>query len=113
MAYPPNPGQQPYPPQGMPPQQPDNNGLAITAMVLGIVSIPALCIPIVNFVMGPLAIVFSVLGMRRASVTGRGKGMAITGLVLGIIASAFIILALVGIATFESNFGDWEYSSLS
>lgn len=110
MAYPPSPGQ-PYPPP-MPPPQPANNGYAITGMVLGIVSLPALCVPVVNFVMGPLAIVFSVLGMRRSAVVGRGKGMAISGLVLGIISTVLILLVIAGVATIDSNFEDWEYSSL-
>ncbi|QSB05794.1 DUF4190 domain-containing protein [Natronoglycomyces albus] len=111
---PPPPGMPPppggaHPPPGMPAGGDQGNGLAITGMVLGIVSIPALCIPVVNLVMGPLAIIFSALGLKRAPVVYKGKGMAIAGLVLGIIATVFVILGLIGLVTFDSDIGDWDY----
>tara|TARA_B110001450_G_C17385708_1_gene385542 strand:- start:128 stop:520 length:393 start_codon:yes stop_codon:yes gene_type:complete len=60
-------------------------GMSIAAMVCGIVGIF-----FAGIILGPLAIIFGALGMKRD-----GRGMAITGLVLGIIATvgALIIIA--------------------
>ena len=92
--YPPPPPQPPqYPPQGMPPQgfppqgypqqpygapqAPKSNGLAITALIMGILS----CIPGV----GLLAILFGLLGIGKAKDPRvGGKGLATAGLLLGL-----------------------------
>ena len=73
---PPPPGFSPGP---MPPQGPKSNGLAITSLIMGILS----CIPGV----GLLAILFGALGMGKAKDPRvGGKGLAIIGIILGLIS---------------------------
>jgi hypothetical protein len=88
------------------------NGLAVTAMVLGIVgtvlglvfSLFFLAIPF-----GVLAVIFGVVGRNAAPKRGgAGKGQAIAGLVLGGVA---ILLGIVGVIAINSFFDDPEYSS--
>ncbi|MBQ0846718.1 DUF4190 domain-containing protein [Streptomyces sp. BH-SS-21] len=104
------PGQGPYPPQGPAPYgyqpwghgySPYNtpapvNGLAISALVLGI-----LCfLPLVGLVLG-----FVALGQIRRK-GERGKGMAIAGIVLSGLGTAILVLALAtgGAAGFWEGF---------
>jgi len=77
-----------FPPQGLPPQgypggaaqPPRSNGLAITALIMGILS----CIPGV----GLLAILFGLLGMGKAKDPRvGGKGLAMVGLLLGLLGT--------------------------
>lgn len=80
-------------PPPLPPQGRQSNGLGITALVLGILALLASLIPFVGFIafiLGPLAILFGILGLalRRNA----GKGTSITGMVLG---AASIVVALV------------------
>src|SRR3954447_25965195 len=57
----------------------EGNGMAVASLVCGVL----FCIPVIT---GLLAILFGILGIRKAS-SGRagGKGMAIAGLLLGIV----------------------------
>ena len=70
-------------PYGGPPQPvyvpaAPTNPLAVTSMILGIVSIA--CMPLV----GPVGLVLAILGMKQTATSGeQGRGMAIAGLVLG------------------------------
>jgi len=74
---PPPPGFSPGP---MPPQGPKSNGLAITSLIMGILS----CIPGV----GLLAILFGALGMGKAKDPRvGGKGLAMVGIVLGLLGT--------------------------
>ena len=68
-----------------------SNGLAITALILGILSIPACCCPIVGIVTSIISIVTGSMGLKNPE----GKGMATAGLVLGIIG---LILAIINAA---------------
>ena len=45
-----------------------------------------------GIILGPLAIIFGVIGMKRD-----GRGMAITGLVCGIVASLFSLLVIAAV----------------
>lgn len=57
-------------------------GFAITAMVIGIVSLlVASTVPALGFILEILAIIFGSIGIAKK----RGRGMAVTGLVCGII----------------------------
>jgi TM2 domain-containing membrane protein YozV len=67
-----------------------SNGMAIAALVLGILSFVCL-----GPIAGVLAIVFGILGMKKANEVGTGKGMAIAGMVLGIIGTIVTILIFV------------------
>lgn len=76
---PPAPG---YPPGGYPPP-PRGNGPAVASLVLGILG----CVPLIT---GLLAILFGIIGLRRARQPyTSGKGLAVAGLVLGIVSILF------------------------
>ena len=64
-------------------------GMSIAALCCGIVGIFA-----GGIILGPLAIIFGALGMKRD-----GRGMAITGLILGIIASIWGLIVIAAIAS--------------
>ena len=73
------------------------NGIAIAAMVCGIVSVALGWIPVVfaiAVVLAVLAIIFGIVGVRRARETGRRRGFAIAGIVTGGLA---IPIAVVGL----------------
>jgi hypothetical protein len=72
------------------------NGLAVAALVLGLVAIALFCVPYVSFPCSILAIVFGVIGRKRAAGGARNGGLAAAGLVLGIIAIVLIAVALAG-----------------
>jgi hypothetical protein len=87
-------GQQPY-------GQPKTNGMAVTALVLGILGL--FC-----WIGSIPAIIFGVMGrkqIRESNGAETGDGMAMAGLIMGIIGAAilvvYLILLAVGAATFE------------
>lgn len=65
------------------------NGLAIAAMVIGIVGIFFFSI-----ILGPLAIVLAAFALRNGNEKS-GRGMAIAGLVLGIIDTVLAVILLI------------------
>ncbi len=66
------------------------NGMAIAALVFGILSF--VCLPF----LGPvLAVVFGLVGLSKAKQTGSGRGMSIAGIVLGILGLLVAIIATV------------------
>lgn len=105
---PPDPGQHPYlppyPPQAgywpppMQPQQP-RNGFGITALVVGLISIPFGLIPIFGLgalVGGIIAVVFGLLGFSRARKgIASNKKMAIVGTLGGLLAGVLGITGIV------------------
>jgi hypothetical protein len=70
-------------------------GLGVASMVLGIVGIVFCWVPVLNWILGLLAIILGAVGVRRVA----GKGMAVAGLVLGIITIALNILAATLVAS--------------
>jgi hypothetical protein len=104
-TYQPAPGQ-PYgtPGQPFPGGRPPSNGLAVAALVVGVISLLLAWIPVVNIVSilgGIAALVLGVVALRRAKQgTGGGKGMAIGGTVLGGVSlvAAIVVNVVVGIA---------------
>ncbi|MGW0702560.1 DUF4190 domain-containing protein [Streptomyces sp. NPDC002867] len=109
----PNPGWTPSP----------ANGMGITAMVLGILSVCLFCLyGIVGIILGVLALIFGILGRKRAQ---RGEatngGMALSGIILGSIGIAlgliFIALVAWGITTAineeKKRQDDYDYDSYS
>jgi hypothetical protein len=92
---PPVPGPAPYSPP--PPVAPyaappasgggNSNGMAVAALVLGILTFVCL-----GPIAGVLAIVFGILGMKKAKETGVGKGMSIAGIVLGAVGTVLTIV---------------------
>lgn len=84
-------GQSPYgQPPGSPLEPTRSSGLAIAAMVLGILGIITFWVPVLGAVLGLVALILGIIAVRRQA----GKGMAITGIVLG-------TLALIGGAIFS------------
>jgi hypothetical protein len=96
------------PPLGHAPVQRPGNGLAVAALVLGLIAIVLFCFWWVSIPCAVLAIIFGALGKGKANRGASGGGMAIAGIVLGIIALALAIfvvagvLAMLGLGTNES-----------
>lgn len=83
-----------YPPQ-QPVQNPnDHSGLAIAALVLGIVGVTSWLIPICGLPINILGVIFGAIGIKSSK-----QGMAIAGLVLSSIGVLLAILnAVLGFA---------------
>ena len=74
------------------------NGMAIAALVCGILGIVGSFIPVVAYfttVLAILGIVFGVKGKKQAELTNSGKGLATAGLVRGIIGTEFGLLGVI------------------
>jgi hypothetical protein len=77
------------------------NGIGVAAGVCGIIALALCWIPFIDYVsivVGALAIIFGVIGVRTANRRGgAGKGMAVAGIVCGVVglAIAFIFLLLI------------------
>jgi hypothetical protein len=68
-----------------------NNGMAVAALVLGILTFVCL-----GPIAGVLAIIFGFLGMKKANeLGGTGKGMAVAGLILGAVGTILSIILFV------------------
>jgi hypothetical protein len=105
-----------FAPQGTPygysPQQTiiyghQGNGIGIAAGVCGIVAVALCWIPFIDYisiVLGALAIIFGVIGIRNANrYGGAGKGMAVTGIVCGIVGLAIALIFLLLIYALVSS----------
>lgn len=107
-------GPQPY---GAPPGG-GSNGLAIGALVVGIIGLITVWVPFLGIVLGLVALVLGIVGRKKANETGVGGGMAIAGLIMGVLAILGGILWIVFVAAlfnaadqqlqedFGSGFGD-------
>lgn len=73
-------------------------GMAVAAMVLGIVSLALFCVIYLAVPCGILAIILGKIAMTNADrgITG-GRGMAKAGLVMGIIACAIAIILVIAV----------------
>ena len=112
--YPPEAGPYPVPPGAYPPPPPfaapypyappqTGNGYAVTALVLGLISLFLSWFPGVDWVLGALAIIFGAVGISTARRRGgAGRGMAIAGLVLGVVT---VVLGLIFYAVIYAGFG--------
>lgn len=119
--YPPPPpgdyGQYPAPPPGnYPPpggqnqywqESPKGKGLAITALVLGILALLSFWTIIGGVLFGLFAVIFGIIAMLKArGGRGGGFGMAVTGLILGLLSLiASVIFGIIGWNFFEDNGG--------
>lgn len=96
-SMPPPPGY--GPPGGFPPPRP-TNGLAIAALILGILSLVGGLVPFLGWAMVPFALTavgLGIAGMSRARTIGEGKGLAIGGLVTGVLALLAILAWTIAI----------------
>lgn len=78
--------------QPIPTTAPESKGMAITALVLGIVALILCWIPfvgIVGLVLGIVAIIMGIVGLKQS------KGLAITGIVLGSLAILIGLLSII------------------
>ena len=74
-------------------QQQQGNGMAVAAMVLGIIALVLFWVPVLNWILGLLGIVFGAVGMSKAGkIGGRGKGMALAGLITGLVGALLGVL---------------------
>jgi hypothetical protein len=89
------------------PSQPQPNGLAIAALICGIIALLLSWIPVINFlaiILGIAAVVTGIMGLRRAGDPRYGqRGLAVGGLVTGGLA---LVVAIAMLAFFVSIFGD-------
>ena len=78
------------------------SGLAITSMILGIVSLILGWIPILGWIIFSLAIIFGIIALTKISKDENleGKGMAIAGIVMGAIPLIGLIILVLGIGGF-------------
>ena len=88
-------------------------GFAIAALVLGICAFVFCWIPVLNWILGILAVVFGIIALVKKA----KKGMAITGLVLGAVGLlvaiiSFFGLAILGAASEYSSTNNSSYHSL-
>ena len=78
-------------------EPPPRNGIAVAAMVCGIIASLIAWIPflvVVGLILAILAVVFGIQGLKRAGAAERGRGVAIAGLVTGVVG---LVLSVVGI----------------
>ena len=92
----------PPPPAGTPPPgaPPSGNGIAVAALVLGIVAIPTVCFWYISIPCAVLGIIFGVVGRNAATKGAPRGGMATAGLVCGLIALILFVLAIAGCLAF-------------
>jgi hypothetical protein len=97
--------QQPEPQYDSPSPQKDNKGLAIAALVLGILNLCSWFFPLCGFPMGIGGVICGVLGLKSSS-----RVMAIVGIVLSAICLVLsLINAIAGVVmglnpSFTNNF---------
>lgn len=87
-----------------PPPAGNKQGVAVAALVLGILNLVSWCLPICGFPMSIAGIITGVIGLKSSS-----RGLAIAGIVLsaiGLILSA--INAIVGVFLFTQGGFDWQ-----
>lgn len=84
-----------------PTQEPEQKGMSIASLILGIVSLVLFCLWYLSLPCAIIAIILGVMGRKKG-----GKGMATAGIVLGAIAIVLVvvilILAAIGIAAFSA-----------
>jgi hypothetical protein len=114
--YPP-PGEQGgyYPPQGQAGyyQQPQKrgSGMAIAALILGIIALLSCWTIVGGILFGLIAIVLGFVASRRAKRgEAGGRGMAITGIVLGLLGLVLsvVIVAVIGAFWNSASFSDYR-----
>jgi hypothetical protein len=80
------------------------NGMAVTGMVLGIISLVLFFVWFLAPVLAVLGIIFSGLGISQCNRLGQdGKGMAVAGLVCSLISAAFWTLLVVLVTSYVNS----------
>lgn len=79
-------------------QQPKRSGLAITALVLGIITLLLCWVPIFNniiFIVAIVGLIFGIIAMvmvKKNPTKRRGFGMALAGLILSVVSIAGVLI---------------------
>lgn len=91
--------------------QPLPQGMAVTSMVLGIVSIPMLyCC--VGVILGIMAMIFGFIAINQVNRgEARGKGMALAGIILGAVAILLTLLMILLYLVMGVSGGFYDYST--
>jgi len=89
-----------------PPPAPATGGLAVAALIVGIVGVVLSFTVVFGFVLGAAAIVLGAIAIGRARTGAGGKGMGIAGLALGCVAIVFAILMIVFVVNLGNTFDD-------
>ena len=74
-----------------------SNGLATAALTCGIIGVLVAWMPFIvvaGIVLGVLALVFGIKGLKRAGAVGTGRGVAIAGVVMG---GVTLLTAIIGV----------------
>ena len=70
------------------------NGMAIAGFVLSLVGIL-----LFGIVLGPLGVIFSIIGLNRANKGAKFKGLAIAGIIIGAIVTILSIIGLIALSS--------------
>ncbi|MBL1073212.1 DUF4190 domain-containing protein [Nocardia sp. 2] len=113
-GYPQQPGGYPPPPNSGGQQywqeSPKGKGLAITALVLGILSLPAVFTVIGGVLLGLIAVIIGIVAMSKARKgQAGGTGMAVTGLILGALGLIGSVIFGLIIWVFVKDTGVTDY----
>ncbi|MBM3706975.1 MAG: DUF4190 domain-containing protein [Actinobacteria bacterium] len=95
---------------GAPSPEERASGLAITAMVLGIVALVCSWVMGLNFALGIAALVIGIIEFKKIKEiksSEKGKGMALTGIILGAIGILGGIIYVIVIAVTAASFFTW------
>jgi hypothetical protein len=101
----------------MPPTVAPKNGMAIAGLVLGVSSLVLFWVPVLDGLLALTGLILSIVGIRKASQLGVGKGMAIGGLITSIIglvvAALYSILIVWAVNTGISAYDECYYDGIS
>lgn len=83
--------------QGYGPGSNQTNGLAIAALVVGILALLSFFTIIGGLLLGLVAVVLGVMGLSKSKhMNGSGRGIAIGGIVTGVIGALLSLLLIIG-----------------
>ena len=83
---------------------PPSNGMAVAGMVLGIISVPFVCLWPIGLICAIVGLCLSVVGKNRANTTKTGGGMAVAGIALACATFVLLILLLITVVGMKSHF---------
>ena len=81
----------------VPAQPRKSSGMAIAGLIMGIFALVLCWVPVVNWILGLLGLIFSIIGIAKKN--GGAKGAAIAGLILtilGVVLSVVMFGAILG-----------------
>ncbi|GLX22680.1 DUF4190 domain-containing protein [Streptomyces lavendulae] len=82
------------PPHHTTPPGADGNGLAVAAVLLGVIGWIT-SVVLIGGLLGVIGLVLGVVALRKAGRTGTGRGMSVTGLVTSCLAIVVSVLVAV------------------